>query len=345
MKTILLPVSATEPAAQTIVAAVAQISAGQLVAMPTETVYGLAADAHNPDAVARIFAAKGRPTTDPLIVHIADQSQLASVAIDIPALFSLLAEAFWPGPLTILLPRHPDLSTTITAGFDTVAVRMPAHPVALALIRACGTPLVAPSANLFSHPSPTTAQHVLHDLDGRIALVLDAGACRIGVESTIVDITRTPAVILRQGDVSAEQLSTVLGDVIVQQCTLATNQAAPAPGMLLKHYAPRTPLTLLRGPVAAIQHAVVRMQQTENLIWLCYADDAVCAARAGIATIMLGARDDGAQVARQLFAALRQADAAGAARIVVAEPTGAGVAAAVRDRLFRAAEGVVTQVA
>ncbi|MFM2308298.1 MAG: hypothetical protein RLY87_418 [Chloroflexota bacterium] len=344
MNTVLLPISPVTPAAQTITAAAAQIAAGQLVAMPTETVYGLAADAHNPAAVARIFAAKGRPTTDPLIVHIADLDQLATVAVDIPSTFALLAEAFWPGPLTILLPKHPDLSPTITAGFDTVAVRMPAHPVALALIRGCATPLVAPSANLFSHPSPTTAQHVMHDLEGRIAMVLDAGACQIGVESTIVDITRTPAVILRQGDVSAEQLTTVLGDVVIQQRTLTTTQAAPAPGMLLKHYAPRTPLTVLRGPVQAIQRTVTRMHQTEQLIWLCYAEDTAYAGQMGIATIVLGARDDGAQVARQLFAALRHADAGGVARIVIAEPPGGGVAAAVRDRLFRAAEGVVTTV-
>ena len=154
MKTHLLTVSATHPEPDVIAAAAACIAVGELVAMPTETVYGLAADAHNPVAVARIFAAKGRPTTDPLIVHIADIDQLAAVATDYPPAYSLLAEAFWPGPLTMLLPRHRSLNSTITAGFDTVAVRMPAHPVALALIRACGTPLVATSANLFFTSEP-----------------------------------------------------------------------------------------------------------------------------------------------------------------------------------------------
>jgi L-threonylcarbamoyladenylate synthase len=274
-------------------------------------------------------------------VHIADIGQLAGVATDFPPAFVLLAETFWPGPLTILLPRHPALSTQITAGFDTVAVRMPAHPVALALIRASGTPLVAPSANLFSHPSPTTGRHVMHDLDGRIAMVLDAGPCRIGVESTIVDITQSPARILRQGGVSAEQLSTVLGDIRIVTRTLDTTQAAPAPGMLLKHYAPRTPLMLLRGSAAAVRRSVVKAHAQKRIIWLCYAEDERFAGMRGIHTMCLGAAADSTHIARSLFAALRAADAEGYALIVIAEPRGDGVAAAVRDRLYRAAEGVV----
>jgi L-threonylcarbamoyladenylate synthase len=341
MKTVLRSISALRPYHGHIAAAAAHIAAGDLVAMPTETVYGLAADAHNPAAVARIFAAKGRPMTDPLIVHIADIGQLAGVATDFPPAFALLAETFWPGPLTILLPRHPALSTQITAGFDTVAVRMPAHPVALALIRASGTPLVAPSANLFSHPSPTTGRHVMHDLDGRIAMVLDAGPCRIGVESTIVDITQSPARILRQGGVSAEQLSTVLGDIRIVTRTLDTTQAAPAPGMLLKHYAPRTPLMLLRGSAAAVRRSVVKAHAQKRIIWLCYAEDERFAGMRGIHTMCLGAAADSTHIARSLFAALRAADAEGYALIVIAEPRGDGVAAAVRDRLYRAAEGVV----
>ena len=341
MKTVLRSISALRPYHGHIAAAAAHIAAGDLVAMPTETVYGLAADAHNPAAVARIFAAKGRPTTDPLIVHIADVGQLAGVATDFPPAFALLAETFWPGPLTILLPRHPALSTQITAGFDTVAVRMPAHPVALALIRASGTPLVAPSANLFSHPSPTTGRHVMHDLDGRIAMVLDAGPCRIGVESTIVDITQSPARILRQGGVSAEQLSTVLGDIRIVTRTLDTTQAAPAPGMLLKHYAPRTPLMLLRGSAAAVRRSVLDVHAKKRIIWLCYTEDEPFAGMQGIDTMCLGAAADSAQIARSLFAALRAADAEGYGLIVIAEPRGDGVAAAVRDRLYRAAEGVV----
>jgi L-threonylcarbamoyladenylate synthase len=341
MKTVLRSISALRPYHGHIAAAAAHIGAGDLVAMPTETVYGLAADAHNPAAVARVFVAKGRPTTDPLIVHIADIGQLAGVATDFPPAFALLAETFWPGPLTILLPRHPALSTQITAGFDTVAVRMPAHPVALALIRASGTPLVAPSANLFSHPSPTTGRHVMHDLDGRIAMVLDAGPCRIGVESTIVDITQSPARILRQGGVSAEQLSTVLGDIRIVTRTLDTTQAAPAPGMLLKHYAPRTPLMLLRGSAAAVRRSVVKAHAQKRIIWLCYAEDERFAGMRGIHTMCLGAAADSTHIARSLFAALRAADAEGYALIVIAEPRGDGVAAAVRDRLYRAAEGVV----
>lgn len=344
MKTQTLVVDALVPQAAPIAAAAAVIRAGGLVAMPTETVYGLAADATNPAAVAAIFHAKGRPSTDPLIVHITTRAQIDHIARNLPPAFSLLADAFWPGPLTMLLPKHPAISPAITAGFDTVAVRMPAHPVALALIAAAGVPLVAPSANLFSHPSPTSAAHVLHDLDGRIDMVLDAGSSQIGVESTIVDLTQTPARILRQGDVSAEQLTTILGEVIVQQRTLTTDQAAPAPGMLLRHYAPRTPLTVLRGTPAAVAAAVNDSAAQAPVVWLCYAEDQATAAAAGIPTICLGPRADGAAIARSLFAALRDADSRGVARIMVAEPPGSGVAAAVRDRLFRAAEGHILTV-
>ncbi|MFM2033284.1 MAG: hypothetical protein RLZZ297_2049 [Chloroflexota bacterium] len=344
MKTQTLVVDAAQPQPAAIGAAAAIIRGGGLVAMPTETVYGLAADATNPAAVARIFAAKGRPSTDPLIVHIAQLTQLATIARTTPAVFSLLAETFWPGPLTVLLPKHPAVSPAITAGFDTVAVRMPAHPVALALIAASGVPLVAPSANLFSHPSPTCADHVLHDLDGRIDMVLDAGSSRIGVESTIVDLTQSPAQILRLGDVSAEQLSTVLGDVLVRPRTVSNDQAAPAPGMLLRHYAPRTPISVLRGTPDAVAAAARAAALRDRIVWLCYAEDRAGAAAAGIATIELGARSDGAAIARALFAALRSADASGAERIVIAEPPGDGVAAAVRDRLYRAAEGQIQLV-
>jgi L-threonylcarbamoyladenylate synthase len=181
----------------------------------------------------------------------------------------------------------------------------------------------------------------MHDLDGRIAMVLDAGPCRIGVESTIVDITQSPARILRQGGVSAEQLSTVLGDIRIVTRTLDTTQAAPAPGMLLKHYAPRTPLMLLRGSAAAVRRSVLDVHAKKRIIWLCYTEDEPFAGMQGIDTMCLGKAADGVQIARSLFAALRAADAEGYGLIVIAEPRGDGVAAAVRDRLYRAAEGVV----
>lgn len=340
MNSMRIVVSATHPDPGAIAQAAVMIQRGGIVAMPTETVYGLAGDARNPHAVQAIFAAKGRPATDPLIVHVADYAQLVGVVGQLPASFALLSEAFWPGPLTMLVLKHPDLDPAITAGRNSVAVRMPRHAVALALIRASDCPLVAPSANLFSRPSPTNADHVLNDLAGRIDAVLDAGSTSIGVESTIIDLTCTPPRILRQGGVPAEQLATVLGDVIIHTTVVADVDAAPAPGMLLKHYSPRAPVTIFRGTTPIIQsHIVMLAHQQPSLAWLCYDDDIAIATQADIPYASLGARDDGAAVATRLFAAIRELDALAVTQIVTSEPIGAGVAAAVRDRLFRAAEG------
>jgi L-threonylcarbamoyladenylate synthase len=338
MNTRIVPVSPSHLDQTPIAEAAELICRGELVAMPTETVYGLAGDALNPVAVQAIFVAKGRPSSDPLIVHIADLAQLTQIARDIPASFHLLADTFWPGPLTIILPKHPQLNPMITAGHDTVAVRMPNHPVARALINQSGRPLVAPSANLFSHPSPTTAAHVFDDLQGRIPLILDAGACDIGVESTIIDITQTPPVIMRHGGVPAEQLTTVLGDISVRQRIIAQNEAAPAPGMLLKHYSPRTPLVIYQGSPAAVHRAILS-HPVDTTLWLCYDEDIAHAQALHITYLSLGSRHNSRIIARNLFAALRTADHAGKALLVIAEPLGDGVAAAIRDRLFRAAEG------
>jgi L-threonylcarbamoyladenylate synthase len=345
MNSVRIVVSATNPDPDAIAQAAAMIRRGGVVAMPTETVYGLAGDARNRHAVQAIFVAKGRPATDPLIVHVADYAQLVGVVGQLPASFALLSEAFWPGPLTMLVPKHPTLDPAITAGRDSVAVRMPRHAVALALIRASGCPLVAPSANLFSRPSPTNADHVLNDLAGRIDAVLDAGSTTIGVESTIIDLTCTPPRILRQGGVPAEQLATVLGDVTVHTTVVADADAAPAPGMLLKHYSPRAPVTIFRGTTPTIQtHIVTLAHQQTSLAWLCYDDDIASATEAHIPHASLGARDDGATVATRLFAAIRELDALAVTQIVTSEPHGAGVAAAVRDRLFRAAEGRIVDL-
>lgn len=345
MKTLHITVSPDTPDPAALAQAATIINRGGLVAMPTETVYGLAGDATNPAAVAAIFAAKGRPTTDPLIVHIADMVQLADIVHTVPDSFALLSETFWPGPLTILVPKHATLNPDITAGFATVAVRMPAHPVALALIRACGCPLVAPSANLFSRPSPTCAAHVLHDLAGRIDAVLDAGETQIGVESTIVDITTTPARILRHGGVPAEQLSTILGDIEIATRSVAAGSAAPAPGMLLKHYAPQAPMSIFRGEIIRVQEAIQRYAATHpGTAWLCYDDDVTVAARQHIVHLSLGPRHQAHVVATRLFAALRALDTTDVAQIVTSEPLGGGVAAAICDRLFRAAEGRIINV-
>src|SRR6266852_9466233 len=206
-------IDAVHPEMAIIERAAALIRAGEVVVFPTETVYGLGADALQTQAVERIFAAKGRPFSDPLIVHIAGERALRDLVSTIPAQVEQLIETFWPGPLTLILPRSPLVPTLVTAGLDTVAVRMPRHPVALALIRAAGTPIAAPSANRFMHVSPTTAQHALADLHGRVPLILDGGPCEVGVESTVLDLCSTVPTILRPGGVSLEALRAVLPDV------------------------------------------------------------------------------------------------------------------------------------
>src|SRR5713226_5471685 len=256
-------IDAVHPEMAIIERAAALIRAGEVVVFPTETVYGLGADALQTQAVERIFAAKGRPFSDPLIVHIAGERALQDLVSTIPAQVEQLIETFWPGPLTLILPRSPLVPTLVTAGLDTVAVRMPCHPVALALIRAAGTPIAAPSANRFMHISPTTAQHALADLDGRVPLILDGGPCLVGVESTVLDLCSAEPRILRPGGVSLEALRTVLPDV--QLATRHNNReeehfaqdAQRAPGQLLTHYAPAVPLLLFEGTIETMRTAML----------------------------------------------------------------------------------------
>ena len=352
----LLHVDSHQPDPAAIAVAAQILAAGRLVAFPTETVYGLGANALDAAAVERIFAAKQRPTTDPLIVHLASADQLDRVAIDIPPVTHALAERFWPGPLTLVLRRGPDVPPNVSAGRNTVAVRVPAHPVAHALLTACGLPIAAPSANLFSRPSPTTAQHVLDDLAGRVDMVLDGGPTTIGLESTVIDLTQTSPVLLRPGGADVAALRTLLPNLRVPDAPLITNatETAAAPGSLLKHYAPRTPLFLLRGDDASAMrfiHAAVRALHE-------------CGQRAGIlipdeefATyadlhaelVGLGPAHDLATIGRYLFARLREVDSLGVDVILVRGVTeaddGSGLALAIRDRLFRAAEGRVLDVA
>ena len=223
---------------------------GELVAIPTETVYGLAADALNGEAVANIFKAKGRPMDNPLIVHIADLSQVDDLVAFVPPVLEDLAKAFWPGPLTVIMEKSDLIPDEVSAGLDTVAIRMPSHPVARAIIKAAGTPLAAPSANTSGMPSPTTAAHVLHDMDGKIAAVVDGGPCEVGVESTVLTLcTRVPR-ILRPGRVTPEDLFDVLGDVDVDDAVLgqlAEGAVAASPGMKYKHYSPKAEVYIVDG--------------------------------------------------------------------------------------------------
>jgi len=235
--------------------AAALLRAGGLVAFPTETVYGLGAHALDPRAVRGIFEAKRRPADDPLIVHLARTDQLEQVAVG-NAVAARLARRFWPGPLTLVLAKQPGVPPEVTAGLHTVAVRVPAHPVAQALLLAAGMPLAAPSANLFGRPSPTRARHVLEDLDGRIDAVLDGGPTTLGVESTIVDVSSLPPRLLRPGGLTAEEIEAVLallGERLLVGPTSPSRGPQSAPGQLPVHYSPRTPLTLITGPPAAAQ--------------------------------------------------------------------------------------------
>lgn len=241
------------------------LEANQVVAFPTETVYGLGANAKSDEAVKKVFEAKGRPSDNPLIVHIASEEQLIEIVEEIPERARKLMAEFWPGPLTLIMKKKPGkLSNLVTAGLDTVAVRMPNHPIALGLISASGLPIAAPSANTSGKPSPTSAKHVADDLVGRIAGIVDGGATGVGVESTVLDCTVQIPVILRPGGITFEQIEAVIGTVR-QDVALKHKDAAPkAPGMKYTHYAPKAPLYLVKGNQAFLQH-LVNEKRSEGL--------------------------------------------------------------------------------
>lgn len=315
---------------------------GGTVAFPTETVYGLGANALDPVAVERIFVAKARPTWDPLIVHIGDIEQLEQVAeLHGPVLARArqLAEAFWPGPLTMLLPRTAAVPDLVTAARLRVGVRLPAHRVARALIRAAGVPVAAPSANRFGHTSPTTADHVIDDLDGRIDAVLDGGASLVGVESTVVDVCEWPMVLYRPGAVTAEQLRAVAGavDVFVAAERGSVGEAAPeslpSPGVGLRHYAPRARLVLVRDAAKLLERCAALTADGDVGVLLPEGWDAGSAK----AVFGWGGWQQHEVLAQRLFAGMRMLDAAGVAAIVCPVPQGNGVAEAIRDRLLKAA--------
>lgn len=338
-----------KPDANGLAEAAALLHAGELVAFPTETVYGLGANALNVQAVRGIFTAKGRPLTDPLIIHLADAAQAETVASSMPTLARKLAEAFWPGPLTLVLPRQPHIPSEVTAGRETVAVRVPAHPLAHALLKECGLPIAAPSANRFSRPSPTSAQHVLEDLAGQIAAVLDGGAVAIGVESTIVDVTQTPPVILRPGGLTLEALYLVAPEIEMRARYLNVETHAIAPGQFLKHYAPRATLYLVDGErEPALRwmraRAVELNSEGKRVGVLALEADAAELSAEHLEVMVLGAEAHPEVVAHNLFAALRALDARGVNVILARLPNASGLGWAIRDRLYRAAEGRVEKV-
>lgn len=332
------------PSAHGIGIAAEAIRSGGLVAFPTETVYGLGANAWDAAAIDRIFRAKGRPANDPLIVHIAGRDSLSTVARDIPDLAYELGHKFWPGALTLVLPKSARIPRNLTAGLDSVAVRVPDHPVASALIIAARVPVAAPSANRFSRPSPTSARHVLHDLGDEVDVLLDAGSTAIGVESTIISLLDETPQLLRPGGISLETLRSFMPDLGFSPRYLGESESAPAPGSLLKHYSPRARLFVFQGRDDTAVRAAMRAEISRqcNVGVMVKDADAAALSRLNVITERLG--NDDTQAARRLFAAMRALEEQDVDVIITRAPEKSGLGLAVWDRLLRAAEGSIVQV-
>ena len=333
MKTLIL--SANDVATAATAAQI--IKDGGLVAIPTETVYGLGADGLSETAVAKIFAAKGRPQDNPLILHVADANEIEKFCHDIPDAAYVLADAFWPGPLTMVLPARATVPKCTTAGLPTVAVRCPDNETTRQIIRLAGVPIAAPSANISGKPSTTTAQHVLHDHDGKIDAIVDGGACRVGVESTIVDLTEERPRLLRPGGITPEQLISVLGDLVVDKAVTAQidkDAVVKAPGMKYRHYAPQSEVVIVAGSREKAAQYIHRHFQAGDRV-LCFEEELPL--YADCCALSYGKESDVSTLSAGLFAALRKLDEPGIGRIYARCPEGGGVAYAVQNRLKKAA--------
>ena len=313
------------------------IKNGGLVAIPTETVYGLGASALADEAVARIFTVKGRPQDNPLIIHVHGAEALEQWCEDVPQAACELAERFWPGPLTMVLKKKACVPDRVTAGMPTVGVRCPDHPATLKIIELAGVPIAAPSANISGKPSPTTAEHVRHDIDGMVDAIVDGGDCRVGLESTIIDLSVTPPRLLRPGGVSLEQLQAVLGEVSVDAAVyrkLEAGEQPKAPGMKYRHYSPRAKVTILEG-TAENAAAYVNARSTERTAVLCFDGEEalfnvpVC--------LSYGDPEKAETLAEKLFACLRELDRDDIDEIYSRCPPKDGVGLAVYNRLSKAA--------
>ncbi len=332
-------INSISPEPDKILEAAQIIQAGGLVAFPTETVYGLGANGLDAVAVQKIFTAKKRPASDPLILHLENAEQFSKIAVldGLESLVSILADGFMPGALTLVLPKQKIVPLEVTAGGNSVAARVPAHAVAQALIAASGVPIAAPSANLFSRPSPTNAAMVLEDLAGRIDAVLDGGKSRIGVESTVLSLLGAPT-LLRPGGVSLEEIEALIGTVLLpNEAVLEEAAVQPAPGMLLKHYSPKAKLLLLRNSEALLETA--KMYQHQKLGLLLPSPSLEILTSIQATRFDLGT--DFSSVAAKLFAGMRWLDKAGCTHILAHQFENTGLGRALNDRLFRAAEGMV----
>ena len=333
MQTLLL--SAREPGTPALAAEL--IKRGELVAIPTETVYGLGANGLDEAAVAKIFEAKGRPQDNPLILHICGPEQIELFCHHIPQKAYDLARTYWPGPLTMVLPARDSVPRRTTAGLDTVAVRCPDNAVTREIIRLSGVPIAAPSANLSGKPSTTTAEHVLHDHDGRIAAVVDGGPCRVGVESTIVDLTEDRPRLLRPGGITPEQLIAVLGDLVVDKAVTAQidkDAVVKAPGMKYRHYAPAEPVVIVSGSREKAAAYIHRHFVPGDRV-LCFQEELPL--YEGCSPLAYGREADVNTLSAGLFAALRELDDPSIHQVYARCPVGGGVAYAVQNRLKKAA--------
>lgn len=320
-----------------IATAAAILRDGGLLGIPTETVYGLGANGLDADAVRRIFAAKGRPQDNPLILHIPEASWLERYCQNIPDTAYTLAEKFWPGPLTMILPRRGNVPDTVTCGLDTVGIRCPNHPVTLAIIRAADIPVAAPSGNLSGRPSPTNARHMLEDMDGRIDAIIDGGPCGVGVESTIIDLTTPVPRLLRPGGLPLEALRAVLGEVAVDKAVtapLAAGEQPKAPGMKYRHYAPKAPVTVVTGSPGQTARYIQKNAGTHTGV-ICFTEYA--ALFPGCTVEDIGSAADTGEQARRVFNALRAFDETSVAAIYAQCPAGTGLGLAVANRLKKAA--------
>ena len=357
MKTRVIQVDRDRPDVAAIEEAAAALRAGKLVVFPTETVYGLGAHALDPIAVQKIFDAKERPANDPLIVHIAHIGQVNQCAAGMPAGARKLALSFWAGPLTLVLPKRSEVPDLVTAGLPSVALRVPSHRVARALMETAGIPIAAPSANRFSRPSPTMAAHVIEDLDGRVDLILDAGPTDIGLESTIVDFTIDPPVLRRPGGITFEQVRSLVPEVIVRTGERGVDEPQPAPGQMTRHYAPRAELTLYEGAVDAVRRRIaadvrsmtaagdrVGILAPEEDLSALAPELAGRAASGRVETLPYGSRDDLERSGRELYASIRALDSTGVAKILAVGVGAEGLARAIHDRLLRAADGRVRTI-
>lgn len=351
METIIKKIEAKNMTSLDFEEAVRFLREGKLVAFPTETVYGLGGDAFDPTASARIYAAKGRPSDNPLIVHIADIAELAKLCVDVPEEAYILAEKFWPGPLTMIMKKADCIPKETTGGLSTVAIRMPSHPIARRLIQEAGLPIAAPSANASGRPSTTKAEHVIEDLNGRIEMIIDGGSSDIGLESTIVDLTVKPVQILRPGYITIEMLKEVIPDIVYDKAILKheknDNIVARAPGMKYRHYAPKGELTIFEGGadqvISAINAAISARKAEGHSVGVMASEE--FADRYNCDNIkILGSRNNEAEIAAHLFDVLRSFDSDGTEYIFGECFTDTELGTAIMNRLIKAAGYHIVQV-